>query len=279
LEQFKDLINNYRTFTMPKPTHLTLFTALASWLFLVQTAFADDVVTLFPKEDTAQFAQEKSIGVARVSVGDSIRCSYFKDAPNEKKKEMIRDYFWKFFPPRSAEVSKFKSVLPCTSAAMSYAKQKFKCRGRNMDFIVPAEDSASMLALASAPTLVLFVELPLLYKEPKEFKRNEVANSPDKDSDLDPGEECVHLICKFVFWDRRSSSVVCYGAVTAEGCGYGINRYGPDGIWDKSISDLAQQIYEETPFSSKQLEIKDKSRQFMQWHPFPPTPPVFRPHF
>ena len=118
-----------------------------------------------------------------------------------------------------------------------------------MGFYVPASDSVNVKKLEVFPYIVLIIELPCLYKNPNEFEKNEVADSPDKDDDLEPGEECLHWVCKFIFWNRKSQKIITYGAITAEACGFGMYRYGEGGAWEKSISDLAQQIYEDTPFS------------------------------
>jgi hypothetical protein len=239
-----------------------LFAALTS---TVSNTYADDVQVLASNEEIRSLVRETDLTVLPIILSGTIKAEYLKNSTADQKSETVNRYFNQFFPKNSAQISRFKHVLPFSAKSIVYSKQELECDKKTMRFCVPSSDSTNVSRLEEFPFIVLIIEVPCLYKNPKEFEKNEVTNSPDKDDDLEPGEECLHWVCKFVFWNRKSRTVIAYGAITAEACGFGIYRYGEGGPWEKGISDLAQQIYEDTPFSlwDKAKYIENNVREIM----------------
>jgi hypothetical protein len=240
-------------------------------IFNVQNANADDVEVVASIEEMQTLSQETELATLPIILSGKIKAEYLKNSTTDQKSEIINKYFNQFFPKNSAQISRFKHVIPCSTKTIKYSKQKYKCDSKMMDFYVPTSDSMNMNKLTAFPSVVLIIELPCLYKSPKEFEKNEIADSPDEDNDLDPGEECLHWVCKFVFWNKKNQKVIAYGGITSEGCGYGMYRYGEGGPWEKSISDLSQQIYEDTPFSlwNKAKYIENNVKEILRYAPTP----------
>jgi hypothetical protein len=233
----------------------------------IHKANADDVQVIASNEEIRVLIKETDLTVLPIILSGKIKAEYLKNNTADQKSEIINKYFNQFFPKNSAQISRFKHVLPCSTKSIVYSRQKYECVKKMMSFYVPAPDSMNINKLAAFPSIVLIIELPCLYKNPNEFEKNEVTDSPDKDDDLEPGEECLHWVCKFIFWNRKSQKIIAYGAITAEACGFGMYRYGEGGAWEKSISDLAQQIYEDTPFSlwNKAKYIENNVKEIIKY--------------
>jgi hypothetical protein len=70
-------------------------------------------------------------------------------------------------------------------------------------------------------------------------------------------EECLHYSCNYAFIDCGSGALVCYGRVTAEGCGFPRDRDRECGVWGSSLRELAKQITDDSPFHMKELDASD----------------------
>jgi hypothetical protein len=263
--------NIRKTMRMLRPGAQVGFCLLAALTSTVRNANADDVLVVASNEEIRSLVGETDLTVLPIILSGKIKAEYVENSTADQKSEIINRYFNQFFPKNSAQISRFKHVLPCSTKSILYSKQELECNKKLMRFYVPSSDSTNVSRLEEFPFIVLIIEVPCLYKSPNEFEKNEVTDSPDKDDDLEPGEECLHWVCKFVFWNRKSQKTIAYGAITAEACGFGIYRYGEGGPWDKSISDLAQQIYEDTPFSlwDKAKYIENNVREIMGSVPAP----------
>jgi hypothetical protein len=237
----------------------------------MRKAAADDVEIIASQGEIGEIIKETELGLLPVILSGSINAEYLKNISKEQKADIVNKYFYQFFSKNSAQISRFKRIVQSSSKSVVYVNHKYKCDDKMMGFLVPSPDSANIAKLNELPPVILIIETPCLYKNRNEFEKNEVSNSPDEDSDLDPGEECLHWVCKFVFWNRINHKTIAYGAVTAEGCGYGIYRYGAGGAWEKSITDLTQQIYEDTPFSlwDKGNYIKENVLEIIKMAPQP----------
>jgi hypothetical protein len=233
---------------MDFPVRCGLMALLVS-IFFAQLASADDVELICSEAEINSVAQEKDLGLLPVVLSGSINAAYLKNNTQEQKVAAVNRYFHQFFPLHTSQLSKFKHSVQCTSSTIQYQRLQFKCGEKTRGFLFPMADSVNIRKMAGLPSVVLVVEIVSLYKSPEEFEKNDVSSSPDEDSDLEPGEECLHWVCKFVFWNKKEKIPLTVGAITAEGCGMSMYRYGEGGAWERSISDLAQQIYEDTPFS------------------------------
>jgi hypothetical protein len=238
-----------------------------------QLAKADDVELVCSKEEINSVAQEKDLGLLPVVLSGSINAAYLKNNTREQKVEAVNRYFYQFFPLHTSQISKFKHAEQCTSSTIQYQRLQFKCGDKMRGFLFPTADSVNIRKMDGLPSVVMVLEMVSLYKSPEEFEKNDVASSPDEDSDLEPGEECLHWVCKFVFWNKKEKIPLAVGAITAEGCGMSMYRYGQGGAWERSISDVAQQIYEDTPFSlwDKGKYIYQNIRELIRMAPTPGT--------
>jgi hypothetical protein len=232
---------------------MKLFLSIALGAILGAVTFdlyADDVITQAGYESYRLAKSEKTLGLMPVIVGDSVKMKMLDRASIAERKKIAAGNFWKYFPSHCTYYSTFTSVAACTTNVL-YKPVAFNMgSGHSLTIPVPANELFPICKTQN-PRFWLIVEIPFAYDDVSNLAGNLwffsgfIAGSPVSEK---PEEECIHYVCTFVLWDSFKHTAASYGYVTAEGCGLRIDRYGPGGAWDGSLSELAKQIFEDTPF-------------------------------
>jgi hypothetical protein len=202
-------------------------------------------------------SKKASLGVLPFIVGDELRIGQFRNLPVEEQQHKTKELLDKYFINNIQNFSSFNQVSSCTSSTQLLVKKELTVKGKKVTFNVPAESIRETNGRNN--TYYLLVEIPFIFDDSSSITINTdffagISLSPIKGK---PEEECINFGCKFLFWNNAKKYISCYGVITAEGCGLRSQRYGNGGGWATSISDLVNQIFEDTPFKMKTLDASD----------------------
>jgi hypothetical protein len=206
------------------------------------------------------------LGIVSISVPDRVNLHFLGSLSNADQKKMLQEKLASNLPRALKEASSCGRVEVCSTVELdSMSPRRLSSSGGpairlNLPsgFRFPNKKEAK-------PKYCLFVEITGAYDDSStaELSVNAIAAeaagipSGERFVESKPPEECLHLACNYAFINCGSGDLICYGKVTAEGCGLLLNRYGPLGIWAASIKDLAGEIVEESPFEMKTLDASD----------------------
>jgi hypothetical protein len=230
---------------------ISLVTKMSAFMVALSfTLAADEVFTQISDNTMASALAEKAIGILPVVVGDSIKMKALERISIPERKIKAESNFWRYFPSHCTYYSRFSAAVICTSNIVYTTARFSMSEGRDLTMPVPANDSLPACGQNQSPRFWLILEIPYIYDDVSSLAVNLWFFTGQALSPVEqiPEEECIHYVCKFVIWDRATHAAACYGYVTAQECGLSRDRYGPDGYWDRSLSDLAEQVFEDTPF-------------------------------
>jgi hypothetical protein len=215
------------------------------------------------------------LGIVSFSLNAKLNVKFLASQDMDEKQTMIYGRIKQGLPHAFAEASSCTRTEICTSAVLDSVSPRklFLDHGENMYLNLPLRVHFPGNK-DTWPRYCLVVEITEVSDDSSTKEMNASAGVPGmwvggrymggggmppsmilKDKKVP--EECLHYSCKYAFIDSFNGALVCYGCVSADGCGRAADRYGLTGVWAVSLRDLAKQITDDSPFQMKELDASD----------------------
>jgi hypothetical protein len=203
------------------------------------------------------------LGIVSISISDNIQLHFKGNREDVDQKKMLYGKLAGNLPRVFKETSSCARIEICSTAVLESMSPHRLDLGHGSGITINIPSRMVFPGKKDAkPKYGLFLEITKSYVDSSTFTVDPgamlLAGTPHERIVEDiPFEECLNFVCNYAFIDCGNGALVCFGHVTAEGCGKSSDRYGRLGVWDASIKDLAGEIVEDSPFEMKTLDASD----------------------